>query len=58
MTWVRDVARMRKIINAIRSSVAGLKGRDLLQDLGVDGRIIITWILKISDGGMGWIGLS
>jgi hypothetical protein len=31
-------------------SVANLKVRDLLQDLGVDGRIILKGILKFFDG--------
>jgi hypothetical protein len=29
-----------------------------LEDLGVDGRIIIKWIFKELDGGMNWIALA
>ena len=29
-----------------------------LKDLRVDGRIILTWILKKCDGGMDWIDLA
>jgi hypothetical protein len=28
------------------------------EGLGVDGRIILTWILKKFDGGMNWIDLA
>jgi hypothetical protein len=34
--WVRHVARVRKNRNVIRTLVANLKGRDPLQDVGVD----------------------
>jgi hypothetical protein len=32
-----------------------LKGRDILDDLGVDGKIILDWILG-THGGKVWIG--
>jgi len=35
-----------------------LTERDHLEDPGVDGRIIIRWIFRNWDGGMGWIGLT
>jgi hypothetical protein len=31
-----------------------LKGRDYLEDLGIDGKIILEWIL----GGIGWEGVD
>jgi hypothetical protein len=35
---------------ACRDSVAGVEKRDHLQDLGVDGKIILKWIFKMWDG--------
>jgi hypothetical protein len=35
----------------------GLRERDHLVDLGVDGKIILTWIFK-QCGGEAWTGLS
>jgi len=32
--------------------------RDLLEELGINGSIILKWIVKLSDGGMNWIDLS
>ena len=47
--WGRHVTRMRKDTNVTRTLVANLKGRDLLQDLGVYGGIILKRVLEIVD---------
>ena len=35
-----------------------LRERDHLQDLDVDGRVVLKWIFKKSNGVMGWIYLA
>jgi hypothetical protein len=35
-----------------------LRERDYLEDLGVDGRIILKYMLKELDGGLNWIDLA
>jgi hypothetical protein len=43
---------------AYRILVGRREGRHHLGDPGVDGRIILKWILKTWDGGMDWIELA
>jgi hypothetical protein len=38
--------------------VENLKEEHHLKDRGIDGRIILKWILKRWDGGMDWIDLA
>jgi hypothetical protein len=42
--------------------LGNLKGRDHLEDLGVDGRMKLKWIVKRYEGvdwiGLDWIGLD
>ena len=53
------VARIKERIGACRVWWGNLGERDHLENLGVDGRIILRWILKKCDGGcMDWIGLA
>jgi hypothetical protein len=55
MRWAGDVARMGEISNACSMLVEKLKGRDQLQNLGIDGNIILEWILG-RYGGKVWTG--
>jgi hypothetical protein len=45
MRWAKDVARMGIWKTRTIFSIEKLKGRDQLEDLGVDGKIILEWIL-------------
>jgi hypothetical protein len=44
--WVGTVQRMGEVGNACKISRGNLKVRHHMGDLGVDGRIILKWILK------------
>jgi hypothetical protein len=46
----RHETRIGVIINAYEALVGKLRGRGYLEDLGVDGRIILESILNIQDG--------
>jgi hypothetical protein len=35
-----------------------LKERDHLEDLGVDGKMILIWIFRMWDGGLDWICMA
>jgi hypothetical protein len=45
MRWVRYVAHMGKMRNAHKIIVRKPEGKEHLEDLGVDVRIILEWIL-------------
>jgi hypothetical protein len=51
--WVGHVARMGKK-GAYRVLIGRLRERDQLEDIDIDGRIILKWIFKKWDGA--WIG--
>jgi hypothetical protein len=53
MRWVGNAACMGVKIKAYKVLVGQLKGRDYLEELHIDGMVILTWIL----GGMGGCGL-
>jgi hypothetical protein len=45
MRWARNVSRMGEMRNVYNILVGNLKGRDHLEDLGVDGRLKLEWVL-------------
>jgi hypothetical protein len=46
MRWMEHVARVGEMRNENKMLIAeNLKGRDQSEDLGVDGKIILEWIL-------------
>ena len=55
MRWAGRVARMGERSGVYRVLVGKPEGRDHLEDPGIDGRVIIRWILRIWDVGA-WTG--
>jgi len=55
MRWAGHGARVGEMRNAYKSLVRKLKERDHAEDLGVDVRIILEWILG-KQGREGWTG--
>jgi hypothetical protein len=53
--WAGHIARTRETRNAYKVWSENLKGRDLSEELGVDGRIILEEILG-KEGGKVWTG--
>jgi hypothetical protein len=47
MSWAERVACMGRIKNIYKILVGERGGRNIFEDLGADGRIILEWILKI-----------
>jgi hypothetical protein len=46
MKWVGHVARVRESRDAYRVLVGKLSERDHLEDLSLDGRIVLKWVFK------------
>jgi hypothetical protein len=58
MRWAGHVAHMGEKRGAYRILVGRPEEGDHLGDPGVDGSIILKWISKKWNGGMGWIELA
>ena len=56
--WLRHVARTVKRRGAYRVLVGRSEEKRPPENLGVDGRIILKWILKKYEGGMDWITVA
>jgi len=52
MRWVGHVARMRRVGVYTDSLWGNLRERDHLENIGVDGRIILRWIFRKWDVGV------
>jgi hypothetical protein len=46
MSWARPVARMGEMRMCKKFWLQDLKGRDHSEDLDIDGKIILEWILE------------
>jgi hypothetical protein len=49
---------MGDLRNATKFSSENLMGRDHLEELGIDGKIILEWILGKCGGNVDWIHLA
>jgi len=58
MPWTGHVARMEKSTDSYWVLVGKSEKRDHFEDLGVDGRIILKWIVKKMDENLKWINLG
>jgi hypothetical protein len=58
MRWTGHVAVWGSVEVRTGFWLKNLRQRDLLEDLGIDGGVILKWIVKLSDGGMNWIDLN
>jgi len=58
MRWAEHVARIWDRSGVYRFWWGNLKERDQLEDLGIDGRIILIWIFRKCNGCMDWIELA
>jgi hypothetical protein len=58
MRWAGHVARVEVRRVADRVSWGNPRGRGHLEDIGVDGRIILKVIFNKLDGDMDWIDLA
>jgi len=57
--WTGHVARMGRDEKCIKNLVGKPQGKNYLENLGVDGGIILKWIFeKRIGGGMDWINLA
>jgi hypothetical protein len=57
LKWAGHIALMGESSRACRVLMGKPEGINHLEDPGVDGKIILKWILEKSDGGIDWIDL-